>query len=308
MITGLLNSGVGLAVQRLASEKHTITINTGASATEFTESQCSKYGIHYTYDVHALSVGTATQVMKQGGDSWFFITVNYAFGRSLQNSATEVVERLGGKVLGSVITPLATTDFSSYLTQAQASGAKIIALANTGLDTVNAIKTARAFHIGGKDQKIVALETFIGDIKSIGLENAQGLEFTTAFYWDRNPETRAWSERFFKKTGFMPNQVQAGTYSGVMTYLKAVAAAGTDNADAVRSELGKMKINDFFVHDGTIEPNGLMLHDMYLVKVKQPSESHGPWDILNVVSTINAKDAFIPLSKSQCPLLHSGQN
>lgn len=303
MIAGLLTSSVALAVQKLASEKGVITISEGPGATELTEEDCTKYGIHYVYDTYSLPVGTATAVVKNGGKTWFFITADYAFGHSLQQHTTEVVDKLGGKVLGSVDAPLSTADFSSYLLQAQASGAEVIALANAGQDTVNAIKQANAFGIVKGGQQMVGMLVFLSDVKSLGLKTAQGLQFTTAFYWDRNEASRKWSKRFMEKTGHMPTMVQAGMYSAVANYIKAVKAAGTDDGDAVRAQLGKMKIHDFFAENGKIEPNGLMRHDMYLVKVKTPEESKGPWDLLDVVSTIPGDVAYIPLADSVCPLL-----
>ncbi|MGH8113003.1 MAG: ABC transporter substrate-binding protein [Rhodanobacteraceae bacterium] len=303
VIVGIVSSNTGLPVQRLASSKHVITINDGAGATELTEGQCTKYGIHYVYDTHSLPAGTATAIVKNGGKTWFFITANYVFGHSLQDNTTKVVESMGGKVLGSVDAPLGTTDFSSELLQAKASGAQVIALANAGLDTVNAIKQAHEFHITQSGQQLAGLLVFINNVKALGLKTTQGLEFTSAFYWDRTPASRKWSERFFKLHHAMPTMVQAGVYSSVLTYLKAVKKAGTDNSNEVRAELGKMTINDMFVHDGHIEPNGLMLHNMYLLQVKKPSQSKGPWDLLTVVATIPGSKAFIPLSESQCPLL-----
>ncbi len=303
MIVGIVSSGTGLPVQKLASSKHVITINDGAGATALTEKQCTKYGIHYVYDTYSLPVGTASAIVKNGGKTWFFITADYVFGHSLQDNTTKVVESLGGKVLGSVDEPLGTTDFSSALLSAKASGAQVIGLANAGLDTVNSIKQAHQFHITQGGQQLAGMLVFINNIKALGLETTQGLQFTSAFYWDRDDASRKWSQRFFKQHHAMPTMVQAGVYSSVMSYLKAVKEAGTDNSDAVRAELGKMTINDMFVKNGHIEPNGLMVHDMYLMQVKKPSESKGPWDLLKVVSTIPADKAFIPLSKSQCPLL-----
>lgn len=303
MLVGMDNSAVGLAVQGLASDKHTITINTGAGSTALTEDQCSKYGIHYVYDTHALPVGTATAIVKNGGKSWFFITADYAFGHSLRDNTSEIVKALGGSVVGDVEAPLGTSDFSSYLLQASSSGADVIGLANAGGDTVNAVKQAHSFGIVSRGQKLAGMLVFLTDIKALGLKTAQGLEFTTAFYWDRDEASRQWSKRFFKQHGAMPTMVQAGVYSATTHYLEAVKAAGTDNSDAVRKELGKMTLNDFFVKDGHIEPNGLMAHDMYLVKVKSPEQSQSDWDLLKVVSTIPAKKAYIPISESSCPLL-----
>lgn len=302
VITELLNSAVGLAVQGTASSKHVITLNTGAGSTDLTGSQCTRYGIHYVYDTYSLPVGTATAIVKNGGKKWFFITADYNFGKSLEKNTSEVVKRLGGTVVGHVLAPLGTTDFSSYLLQAQNSGAQVIALANAGGDTINAIKQAKEFGIVQGGQKLAGMLIFITDIKSLGLETAQGLQFTTAWYWNQNKATRAFAERFFKKHHAMPTMIQAGLYSAVTNYLKAVKAAGTDNSDAVRAELGKMKINDFFAK-GHIRPDGLLVHDMYLAKVKKPSESKGPWDLVKIVKRIPAKEAFMSLKQGGCPLV-----
>lgn len=303
MITGLGNSAVGVAVQNLASNKHVITINTGAGTVALTEKQCTKYGLHYVYDTYSVPTSTATAVVDGGGDSWFFITANYSFGHSLQQNATNAIEAAGGKVIGSVNHPIGTDDFASYLIQAQASGAKVIGLADAGRDFINAVKQANAFGIIQHGQKIAGMLVYINDIKALGLPVAQGLEFTTAFYWDESDASRKWSQRFFERHHAMPNMNQAGTYSAVMAYLNAVKKAGTDDADQVRKALGDTPINDMFVSNGRVEPNGLMVHDMFLVKVKSPDQSQGPWDLLKVVSRVPAEKAFIPLSRSTCPLL-----
>jgi len=303
MLVGMDNSSVGLAVQGLASGKNTITMNTGAGSTALTEEQCSKYGIHYVYDTYALPVGTATAMVENGGKSWFFITADYAFGHSLRDNTSRVVKELGGEVKGSVEAPLSTNDFSSYLLQASSSGADVIGLANAGGDTVNAIKQANSFGIVQRGQKLAGMLVFLTDIKALGLDTAKGLQFTTAFYWDRNDESRKWSQRFFDEHGAMPTMVQAGVYSAVMNYLKAIKAAGTDGSDAVRAQLGEMELNDFFVENGKIQANGLMSHDMYLAKVKTPDESKGDWDLLDIVSTIPADKAYIPISESACSLV-----
>lgn len=302
-IIGLVTSSIGLAVQSLAEGKDTITINVGAGTTQLTEEQCTKYGIHYAYDTYSLPVGTATAIVKNGGKTWYFITADYAFGHSLQKNTTNIVEGLGGKVLGSSLAPLATTDFASYLIQAKASGAEVIALANAGADTVNAIKQANAFNIVQGGQQLAAMLMFITDVKALGLETAQGLKFTTAFYWNQSDASREWSKRFFDKHGAMPTMVQAGVYSATLSYLKAIKKAGTDASDAVRQALGNMTINDMFVSGGDILPNGLMSHDMFLAQVKAPEDSEGAWDLLNILAKIPAKDAFIPLSESVCPLV-----
>lgn len=304
MITALDNSSVALSVQGLANDKKIITMNTGAGTTALTEEQCTPYGIHYVYDTHALPVGTATAMVKNGGESWFFITADYAFGHSLRDNTGAVVESLGGEVVGNVNAPLSTNDFSSYLLQAQSSGADVIGLANAGQDTVNAIKQANQFRIVQSGQKLAGMLVFITDVHSMGLDIAQGLQFTTAFVWNQNDETRAWSERFFERHGAMPTMVHAGVYSAVTNYLKAVKETGTDDSDTVRAKLGEMTLNDMFVKDGSILPNGTMLHDMYLVEVKKPSESESEWDLLRVVSKIPADQAFIPLSESKCSLVN----
>ncbi len=304
MITALDNSSVALSVQGLANDKKTITMNTGAGTTALTEEQCTPYGIHYVYDTHALPVGTATAMVKNGGESWFFITADYAFGHSLRDNTGAVVESLGGEVVGNVNAPLSTNDFSSYLLQAQSSGADVIGLANAGQDTVNAIKQANQFRIVQSGQKLAGMLVFITDVHSMGLDIAQGLQFTTAFVWSQNDETTAWSERFFERHGAMPTMVHAGVYSAVTNYLKAVEETGTDDSDTVRAKLGEMTLNDMFVKNGSIMANGSMLHDMYLVEVKKPSESESEWDLLRVVSKIPAEQAYIPLSESKCSLIN----
>ncbi|MBD3641577.1 MAG: ABC transporter substrate-binding protein [Marinobacter sp.] len=304
MITALDNSSVALSVQGLANDKKVITMNTGAGTTALTEEQCTPYGIHYVYDTHALPVGTATAMVKNGGKSWFFITADYAFGHSLRDNTGAVVKSLGGEVVGNVNAPLSTNDFSSYLLQAQSSGADVIGLANAGQDTVNAIKQANQFRIVQSGQKLAGMLVFITDVHSMGLDIAQGLQFTTAFVWNQNDETRAWSERFHERHGAMPTMVHAGVYSAVTNYLKAVKETGTDDSDTVRAKLGEMTLNDMFVKNGSILPNGTMLHDMYLVEVKKPSESASEWDLLRVVSKIPAEQAFIPLSESKCSLVN----
>lgn len=303
MLTELLNSAVALAVQGVASDKKTITINTGAGTTELTSEQCTKYGIHYVYDTYALPTGTATAIVQNGGDTWYFITADYAFGHSLQDNTAAVVKELGGEVLGSVSHPLGTRDFSSYLLQAQASGAKVIGLANAGQDTVNAVKQANSFGIVQRGQQLAGMLIFITDIKSLGLDIAQGLQFTSAFYWDRTEESREWSKRFFERHNAMPTMSQAGVYSAVTQYLKAIEAVGTDDADAVRAKLGEMTIDDMFTDNGKIRADGLMIHDMFLMKAKAPSASEAPWDLIEVASRIPGEKAFMSEADSKCPLL-----
>ena len=304
MITALDNSSVALSVQGLAKDKKIITMNTGAGTTALTEEQCSPYGIHYVYDTHALPVGTATAMVKNGGKRWFFITADYAFGHSLRDNTGAVVESLGGEVVGNVNAPLSTNDFSSYILQAQSSGADVIGLANAGQDTVNAIKQANQFRIVQSGQKLAGMLVFITDVHSMGLDIAQGLQFTTAFVWNQNDETRAWSERFHERHGAMPTMVHAGVYSAVTHYLEAVKETGTDDSDTVRAKLGEMTLNDMFVKGGKIAPNGSMLHDMYLVEVKKPSESNSEWDLLNVISKIPADQAYISMADTKCSLVN----
>ena len=301
MITDLTNSAVALAVQQLASEKKTITISTGAATTALTGEACTKYGIHYGYDTHALPVGTATAIVKEGGDSWYFITADYAFGHALQDNTSEVVEKLGGTVVGSSDVPLASTDFSSYPLQAQSSGAKVIALANAGQDTVNSIKQANEFGIVAGGQQLAGMLVLISDVKSLGTSVAKGLNFTSAWYWNHDDESRAWKEKYMKYSGdAAPTFPHAADYSLTLAYLKAVEAAGTDDSDAVREELGKMKIDDFFAKGGSIRKDGLLVHDMYLLRVKDGNED--PWDVAEVVRSIPGEEAYFSLADGGCAM------
>ncbi|MEW5423702.1 ABC transporter substrate-binding protein [Amorphus sp. 3PC139-8] len=302
MITDLTNSAVALAVQQLASEKKVITMATGAATSDLTGKACTKYGIHYGYDTHALPVGTATAVVKNGGDSWYFITADYAFGHALENNTSEVVKALGGEVLGDSMVPLATTDFSSYLLQAQSSGAKVIGLANAGQDTVNSIKQAHEFGITEAGQQLAGMLVLISDVKSLGTDVAKGLNFTTAWYWDGDDESRAWKEKYMKYSNdAAPTFPHAADYSLTMAYLNAIKAAGTDDSDAVRAELGKMKIDDFFAKGGTIREDGLLVHDMYLLQVQEGADD--PWNVAKVVRTIPGDEAYASLADSGCPLV-----
>jgi branched-chain amino acid transport system substrate-binding protein len=303
MVTGLLNSACALAVQKLGAEKKRITMNTGAGSTDLTNKDCTPYGIHYVYDNYALGNVAGSEIVNHGGKTWYFITADYAFGHSLEKNTTNFVQKLGGKVLGSVKHPLSTADFSSYLLQAQSSGAKVIGLANAGGDFTNAVKQAREFGIVQKGQTIAGMLVFDTDVKSLGLNVAQGMQFASGFYWDRDKATREWSQRFYKKHKAMPTMDQAGAYSATINYLKAVKAAGTDDPDAVMAKLKSMNISDFFAVNGKIRADGRMVHDMYLMEVKKPSESKGEWDILKIVKTIPGDKAFMPLSESACGLV-----
>ena len=302
VITELLNSGVGIAVQKLASAKKVITINTGAGSTALTNKDCTKYGIHYVYDTYSLPVGTATAMVKEGGKKWFFITADYAFGHSLEANTSRVVKSLGGTVVGDVKAPLGTTDFSSYLLQAKASGAQVIALANAGGDFNNAMKQANEFGIVQGGQKLAGMLVFINSIKALGLKTAQGLQYTAAWYWDQNDQTRAFAKRFAKRAGGnVPNMVEAGLYSATINYLKAIEAAGTDDSDAVRAKLGSMQIDDVF-SKGHIRKDGLFQHPMYLYKVKAPAESKSEWDLVDTVRKIPGDQAFMSIAEGSCSI------
>jgi branched-chain amino acid transport system substrate-binding protein len=304
-IMGLGNSGVALAVQGMSQEKNRIAITTAAGSTALTGKACSPTGIHWVYDTYALANGTASAIMKQGGgDSWFFLTADYAFGHSLEQETSTIVKRKNGKVVGAVRAPLNSSDFSSFILQAQASKAQVIGLANAGADTINAIKTAADFGIVSGGQKMAGLLVLLTDIRTLGLTAAQGLLFTEAYYWDQNDETRAFSKRFAERHGGKPpTMFQAGIYSAAMHYLKAVKAAGTDETKAVMTQMKSIPVNDFMTKNGSIREDGRMMRDMYLLQAKKPSESKGEWDLMNVIATIPADQAFRPLSESECPLI-----
>jgi len=303
VITELTNSSVALAVQALAAEKRKVAITSGSATTELTGKACTTTGFHWAYDTHALAVGTGGTLVDEGGDSWFFLTADYALGYSLEEQTTKLVTSRGGTVLGSVRHPLNTTDFSSFLLQAQASGAKVVGLANAGLDAANAIKQAAEFGIMAGGQKLAALLFTLPEVHGLGLDAGQGLILTEGFYWDRDDESRAFSERFFERTGRMPNMVQAGEYSSVLQYLKAVQAAGTDDGEKVAAKLRELPVDDVFARGGTVLANGRMVHDMYLFRVKAPSESTRPWDYYEVLATVPGDQAFLPVEESGCPLI-----
>jgi branched-chain amino acid transport system substrate-binding protein len=302
MITDALNSGVGLAVAKVSSEKHKLTINVGAASTRLTNEDCNPYSIHYAYDTYSLANGTGKAIVKQGGDTWFFLTADYAFGHSLEADTSNVVKANGGKIVGAVRHPLNASDFSSFLLQAQTSKAKIIGLANAGGDTINSIKAANEFGIT-KNQSLAGLLVFISDVHSLGLNTAQGMLLTTGFYWDLDAETRKFGNRFFAKAKKMPTMIHAGVYSATMNYLKAIQAAGTDDADAVVAQMRKMKLDDFMMRHAQLRPDGVVQHDMYLAQVKKQSESKYPWDYYTIKATIPAAEAFQPLATVNCPML-----
>lgn len=301
-IMELTTSSVALAVQGLSREKKKITIVTGAATTELTGKQCTPYGFHWVYDTRALAVGTGGALVGQGGATWFFITADYAFGYSLEEQTSRYVTSKGGKIVGSVRHPLSAQDYSSFLLQAQGSGAKVIGLANAGIDTANAIKQASEFGITESGQRLAALLFTLAEVNGLGLKVAQGLTLTEGWYWDLNDENRAFGQRFMKRTGKMPNMVHTGTYSAVSQYLKAVAAAGTDETEAVAKQLHSMPVDDIFAKGGKVLANGRMVHDMYLFEVKKPSESKGPWDAYKHLATIPGADAYAKLEESGCPL------
>jgi branched-chain amino acid transport system substrate-binding protein len=304
VIVELPNSNTALAVAGVAKAKNRIVIVSGAASDRLTNEECTPVTVHYTYDTYSLANSTALAIVKEGGDSWFFLTADYTFGTTLEQETTNVVTANGGKVLGSVRHPINASDFSSAILQAQQSGAKVIGLANAGGDTINSIKTAKEFKItdSGK-QRLAGLLLYITDINALGLETAQGLLLTDAFYWDYSDETRKWSRRFFERRKKMPTSIQAGDYSSTMHYLKAIQAAGTDETGAVMAKMKSMPINDFFAKNGKIRDDGRMVHDMYLLQVKKPSESKYPWDYFTVKSVIPGEQAFRPLSKSVCSLV-----
>lgn len=294
------NSAIALAVQGMAKEKKRIVMFSGAGTTALTNEQCSPYGFHWTYDTYAVSRGTASAVVKAGGTSWFMLASDYAFGHQLQKDATDVVEANGGKVLGAVRHPLNNPDFSSFLLRAQASGAKVIGIANAGGDTINTIKQAGEFGLVEQGQSLAALIFFLQDVHSLGLAATQGTYLTTASYWDTDDAARAWSKQFLERAGMMPSMLQAGTYGAVLHYLKAVRAAGTDDPDKVAAAMKAMPIEDAFTKRASIRADGRVLREMYLARVKKPADSKGPWDYFEIVRTIPPEDTVWPLTETRC--------
>jgi branched-chain amino acid transport system substrate-binding protein len=307
IIVDVPNSGVALAVNNVVKEKNGVYINSGAATSDLTNAQCSPNTVHWTYDTYMLAHTTGQALVKAGGDTWFFLTADYAFGAALERDTTAVVLANGGKVVGGVKHPLNTSDFSSFLLQAQSSKAKIIGLANAGGDTTNSIKQAAEFGIVKGGQKLAALLLFLTDVKAIGLDIAQGLNFTETFYWDMNDQTRAFSKRFSArmKNGAPPTMVQAGVYSGVLHYFKALEALGGNPHDGIKvvDKMKSIPTDDALFGKGEIEPNGRTIHSAYLFEVKKPSESKGPWDFYKLVGTVPGDQAFTPLSESKCALL-----
>jgi branched-chain amino acid transport system substrate-binding protein len=298
LVFGGTNSGAALAMAKVAQEKKRVYFNNGAGSSVLTNEACSPYTVHYAYDTVALAKGTGGAVVDRGGKSWFFLTADYAFGHALEADTTAIVKAKGGTIAGAVRHPLNASDFSSFLLQAQNSKAQILGLANAGGDTINSIKAAKEFGIN-KTMKTAGLLVFLSDIHSLGLKNTEGLLHTTSFYWDLNDKTRAWSKKFFDKTKRMPTDVQAADYSAVTTYLKAVEAAKTTDADKVMAQLKSMKIDDFY-GKGQIREDGSFIHDMYLVEVKSPTESTKPWDYLKVIKTMPGEQVFTAKSETKC--------
>ncbi|BCB21413.1 ABC transporter substrate-binding protein [Bosea sp. ANAM02] len=304
LILDVPTSSVALAVSQITKEKNKVHINSGAATSDLTGKACNANTIHWTYDTYALAQGTGGAMVKAGGDSWFFLTADYAFGHALERDTSAVVTKAGGKVVGAVRTPFPGTDFSSFLLQAQASKAKVIGLANAGGDTINSIKQAGEFGIVAGGQKLAGLLVFLTDVHSLGLQAAQGLVLTESFYWDSNDGTRAWSDRFSKLNGGKrPTMVQAGVYSGMLHYLKAVEAAKSKDAGAVVAKMKEMPTDDPLFGKGSVRADGRKMHDMYLFEVKKPAESKGAWDYYKQLAVLPAEQAFRPLAESECPLV-----
>jgi branched-chain amino acid transport system substrate-binding protein len=302
VIADVPNSAVALAVQEVTRDKNRIFLMSGPASTRLTGDACAKTGFHWMYDTYALAVGTGRAMVEEGGDTWFFLTADYAFGHSLEKDTGDIVKQSGGEVLGAVRHPLSTADFSSYLLQAQASGAKVIGLANAGGDTINSIKQAAQFGIVEAGQKLAALLLFISDVHALGLETAKGLTLTTGFYWDQSEEARAWSQKFMEQHGSMPTMVQAGVYSAVRHYLQAAKDSGSDATDTVVEKMRATPIQDAVIPNGTILENGSIVHDVYLAEVKSPDQSEGEWDYYKILRTIPGERAFMSMEQSGCKL------
>jgi branched-chain amino acid transport system substrate-binding protein len=301
-VAELTNSAVALTVQQIAKEQGRITLSTGPATTRLTNEDCSPTGFHWAFDTYSQAVGTARAVIAEGGKSWFLLVADYAFGHQMASDLGKVVKSSGGTVVGEVRHPLNTSDFSSFLLRAQSSKAQIIGLASAGADTINSVKQAAEYRIAAGGQKLAGLVVVISDIHALGLATANGLIFTTAFYWNRDEASRVWSKRFFERTGRMPGMVQAGTYSAVLHYLKAMQAAGTTDGKAVAEKIRELPVDDFFAK-GRAREDGRLMHDMYLVEVKSPNESKATWDYYKVLRRIPAEEAAQPLSASKCSLV-----
>jgi branched-chain amino acid transport system substrate-binding protein len=300
VIVNVPNSGVGLAVQAITRAQKKIFLITGAASADLTGKQCSPYSAHWTDDTYTLAHGTAVALVDQGKKSWFFLVADYAFGHAMESAAAHVIEANGGKILGAVRHPVGTPDMSSFLLQAQASHAQVIALANGGIDTVNAIKGAHEFQIVQGGQNLLGMALFITDVNSLGLDVAQGLYLTTGFYWDRTDESRAWSKRFFAKMNIMPTREHAETYSAVRHYLLALLAERSKDSDKVMARMKATPVNDFYAHGGVLREDGRLTHPVYLAEVKTPAESKYPWDYYKIISTLEPDKAFRPMADGGC--------
>jgi branched-chain amino acid transport system substrate-binding protein len=303
MIIGIPHSAIALGVVKLAEQTNRLVMPTGAATAELTGKACSAHSVHWVYDTYGQSKTIANAIVRQGGDSWFFITVDYAFGIALEQNASDFVRAAGGRVLGSARHPLNTADFSSYLLQAQSSKAKVVVMANGGTDITNAIKQANEFGLDKSGQRLAALLIQYPEVRALGLKIAQGLLMASSFYWDMTPEARAFSDRFAAAKGMPPTMIQAGTYGATLHYLRAVKAAGTDEAKAVMAKMKELPINDFMTRNGRIREDGRVIRDMYLMQVKTPDESKGEWDLAKIVGTIPGDQAFRPLSEGGCPMV-----
>lgn len=303
MIADVPNSSVALAVQAVARERQKIVIASGSGTAEFTGKSCTPTSFQWTWDTYSAAVATTKAVMQNGGESWYILAADYTFGRTMAADVSAQVKKAGGTVADVVRHPLNTLDFSSFIVQAQASKAKVVALANGGTDTVNAVKQFNEFGLRESGVKLVGMAVFITDVHGMGLENARGLILTNGFYWDRTDETRAWSKRFFARHGAMPTMAQAGVYSAVTHYLKSIASSGTDDGVRVAAEIRAHPVTDFFANGGRVREDGRLVHDMYLVEVKNPDEVKYPWDYYRVLRTIPGEEAVRPLAESECPLV-----
>lgn len=303
MVTGLSNSAIGLGVQALARERNRISITTGSGATEFTGSQCSPTGLHWVIDTYAIDHAVPAPLLAEGAKRWFFVVVDITLGKALVRDIMPVLKAGGGEVVGQALHPLFATDMSSPIVKAQGSGAQVVALMNVGSDLVNAAKQAAEFGVVSGGQKLAGFWMTVTDVKAIGLENAQGMYFTEAFYWDQDDAARAWSKRFFARVGAQPNSYQAGIYGAIMHYLKAVKAAGTAETAAVMAKMRELPVNDFMTQNGVVRADGRVVRSLQVLQVKAPGESNGPWDLARIVSTIPGDKAFRPLAESECPLL-----
>lgn len=302
-VVDIPNSGIAIAVHNMVKERNKVALLSGPGASSLTNEICSPNTVHFAYDTYALSKVTASAVLAEGGKSWYFVTADYAFGHQLEKDAAHFIKELGGTILGGVKHPTGTADFSSFVLQAQNSKADVVAFANAGQDANNSIKQAGEFGLVNRGQKLVGLLMFETDVHAIGLQGAQGTYMTTASYWNMDDKTRAWSKKFFAKNKLMPTMIHTGVYGAVLHYLKAIKEAGTDDSAKVMAKMRELPIEDTFVHGGKLREDGRVIRDMYLARVKKPSDSKEPWDYLEIVKTVKGEDAFRPISESRCPLL-----